>query len=121
TDRRLVVFAENADVPGTWYRRYFRYGADTPFDVPSAADFTCRVGRGSPHASMPLVNHWIEGDDPGRTYAGAVNQAPSLLAHLDRCPRTQVAPTFLATDFTTIGDLIPTVAALNSQRSQHGR
>jgi len=121
TDRRLVVFAENADVPGTWYRRYFRYGADTPFDVPSAADFTCRVGRGSPHASMLLVNHWIEGDDPGRTYAGAVNQAPSLLAHLDRCPRTQVAPTFLATDFTTIGDLIPTVAALNSQRSQHGR
>lgn len=120
TDRRLVVFAENADVPGTWYRRFFRYGADTPLDVPTASAFTCRVGRGSPHAPMLLVNHWIEGDGPGRTYADAVNRAPSLLAHLRQCPRTRAAPTFLATDFTTIGDLVPTVAALNARRTHQG-
>ncbi|MCM3926216.1 PI-PLC domain-containing protein, partial [Frankia sp. AiPs1] len=121
TDRRLVVFAENADVPKSWYRRFFRYGADTPFDVPSPAGFTCRVGRGSPTAPLLLVNHWVEGDDPGRTYADAVNREPVLLAHLRRCERAGLAPTFLATDFTTIGDLIPTVAALNAQRSHSPR
>ncbi|KJE23017.1 hypothetical protein FF36_02617 [Frankia torreyi] len=120
-DRRLVVFAENADVPKSWYRRFFRYGADTPFDVPSPAGFTCRVGRGSRTASMLLVNHWVEGDDPGRTYADAVNREPALLAHLRRCERAGLTPTFLATDFTTIGDLVPTVAALNARRSHSPR
>ncbi|WP_261557674.1 PI-PLC domain-containing protein [Frankia tisae] len=121
TDRRLVVFAENADVPKSWYRRFFRYGADTPFDVPSPTWFTCRVGRGSRTAQILLVNHWVDGDDPGRTDADAVNREPVLLAHLRRCEQAGLTPTFLATDFTTIGDLVPTVATLNAQRSHSPR
>ncbi|WP_248841419.1 PI-PLC domain-containing protein, partial [Frankia sp. AgKG'84/4] len=120
TDRRLVVFAENADVAGTWYRRLFRYADDTPFDVPSANEFTCRVRRGPSEASMLVVNHWVEGDDPSRTSADAVNRTPSLLAHVRSCEQAGRRPTFIAADFTTIGDLVPTVAALNAARVHPG-
>jgi hypothetical protein len=28
---RVVIFAEQADQPGTWYRNFYRYASDTPF------------------------------------------------------------------------------------------
>lgn len=116
-NRRLVVFAENADVPGTWYRRFFRYAADTPFTVDAPGAFGCEIGRGSEHAAMLLVNHWLTSDEPKRADAETVNRRSSLLDQISRCEKAGLVPTFVAANFTTIGDLIPVVTDLNARRA----
>ena len=116
---RLVVFAESADVPGTWYRNVFRYTLDTPFDV-SSPSFGCALGRvagekGAGSAPMMiLANHWVTRTAGSRAAAVTTNQAGSLLAQVQACERDQGRrPTFIAVNFTSIGDLVPTVEQIN--------
>ncbi|MCK9898710.1 hypothetical protein MXD63_01255 [Frankia sp. Cpl3] len=111
--RRLVVFAENGDVPGTWYRNFFRANADTPFDVRIPGGFTCRVGRGAARPGMLLINHWLTDHAATRADAALVNTVSSLSAHAEQCAARGLRPTFLAVNFATVGDLVPTVAAYN--------
>ncbi|WP_131784703.1 hypothetical protein [Protofrankia symbiont of Coriaria ruscifolia] len=113
-NRRLVVFAENADVPGTFYRRFFRYAADTALDVSSPDGFDCRLGRGPGQPAPVLINHWITRTASSRADAAVVNRRASVLDQVRACQRRQGRmPTFVAVDFATIGDLVPTVAELN--------
>ncbi|OAA28572.1 hypothetical protein UG55_100584 [Frankia sp. EI5c] len=111
--RRLVVFAENGDVPGTWYRNFFRSNADTPFDVRIPGGFTCRLGRGAPRPQMLLINHWLTDHGATRMDAALVNTESSLAAHAEQCAARGLRPTFLAVNFATVGDLVATVAAYN--------
>ncbi|WP_239393853.1 hypothetical protein, partial [Frankia sp. CiP3] len=113
-NRRLVVFAESADVPGSFYRRFFRYAADTPFDVSAPDGFTCSFGRGERKPAIILINHWITRTASSRADAAVVNRRASLLDQIGACQRAHGRlPTFVAVDYATIGDLIPTVAELN--------
>ncbi|WP_250279663.1 hypothetical protein [Frankia sp. Cppng1_Ct_nod] len=113
-NRRLVVFAESADVPGSFYRQFFRYAGDTSFDVSSPDGFTCLLGRGGRKPSMMLINHWITRTASSRADAAVVNRRASLLDQVRACQSAQGRlPTFVAVDFATIGDLVPTVAELN--------
>ncbi|AEH08218.1 putative integral membrane protein [Candidatus Protofrankia datiscae] len=113
-NRRLVVLAENADVPGTFYRRFFRYAADTALDVSSPDGFDCRPGRGPGRPAAILINHWITRTASSRADAAVINRRESLLRQVEACQRAQGRlPTFIAVDFATIGDLVPTVAELN--------
>jgi uncharacterized membrane protein YhaH (DUF805 family) len=120
TGRRLVVLAEQADEPGTWYRRLFRYASDTPFHVTSPDAFTCDPDRGDPHAPLLLINHWVSRAAGSRYDATIANSRTSLLAHIRLCETTRSRrPTFLAVDFAGIGDLIATTAELNTTQGPH--
>jgi len=113
--RRLVVLAEQADEPGTWYRRFFRYAADTPFRVTAPGAFTCDPDRGDVDAPMLLINHWVSRAAGSRYDASIVNQRGSLLAHAGLCETARGRrPTFVAVNFAGIGDLVDTVAELNA-------
>ncbi|KPM55836.1 hypothetical protein ACG83_11290 [Frankia sp. R43] len=114
--RRLVVFAENGDVPGTWYRNFFRLNADTPFDVRIPGGFSCRLGRGNAHPRMLLINHWLTDHAATRADAALVNTASALAAHTEQCAASGLRPTFLAVNFATVGDLVQTVANYNLRR-----
>lgn len=111
--RRLVVFAENGDVPGTWYRNFYRSNADTPFDVRIPGGFSCRIGRGASRPTMLLINHWLTDHAATRADAALVNTGSSLTAHAEQCAARGLRPTFLAVNFATVGDLVATVAAYN--------
>ncbi|WP_322760102.1 hypothetical protein [Frankia sp. Cr2] len=113
-NRRLVVFAESADVPGSFYRGFFRYAADTSFEVSSSDGFNCSFGRGPRKPAIVLINHWITRTASSRADAAVVNRRTSLLDHVWACQSVHGRlPTFVAVDYATIGDLIPTVAELN--------
>ncbi|WP_018639005.1 PI-PLC domain-containing protein [Parafrankia elaeagni] len=116
-DRKLVVFAEQADIVGSWYRRLFRYASDTPYDVTTTDGFACEPNRGSTTAPMPLINHWVTVAAPSRYDATIVNRRASLEAHVrSREQARDRRPTFLAVNFSAIGDVVETVSRLNGGR-----
>ena len=112
--RRLVVFAENGDEPGTWYRNFFRMGgADTPFTISAPDGFSCRLGRGPSRPTLLLVNHWLTDHAASRADAALVNTAQSLVEHVQLCAHRGLTPTFLAVNFAGLGDVVATAAELN--------
>jgi hypothetical protein len=113
--RRLVVFTESQDTPGTFLRSLYRYASDTPFDARRPSDLAgCALERGSPNAPMLLVNHWTTTVAPSRRDALVDNTPGVLVARARVCERLRHrAPTFLAVDFATIGDVVGAVDILN--------
>ncbi|MFI6878972.1 hypothetical protein ACIBL6_36600 [Streptomyces sp. NPDC050400] len=115
--RRLVVFAEQADGPADWYRNFYRYGMETPFAFRSPDAMTCAPHRGGDDHRLFLLNHFITIDGGSRLDAGTVNARRFLLDRAHRCERERGRPvTFVAVDYTTIGDAQGAVAALNAER-----
>ncbi|WP_372345627.1 hypothetical protein [Streptomyces sp. KL116D] len=115
--RRLVVFAEQADGPADWYRNFYRYGMETPFAFRSPDAMTCAPYRGGDDRRLFLLNHFITIDGGSRLDAGTVNARRFLLDRAHRCERERGRPvTFVAVDYTTIGDAQGAVAALNAER-----
>jgi hypothetical protein len=117
TNRRLVVFAEEADGPAPWYRNFYRYGMETPFSVSSPADLTCAPLRGGVGKQLFLLNNFITVAGGSRLDAAAVNARSFLLDRVKQCEAHRGhAVNFIAVDYATIGDALGAVDALNAQR-----
>ena len=117
SDRRLVVFAEEADGPASWYRNFYRYGMETPFSVSSPADLTCEPLRGGVGKRLFLLNNFITISGGSRLDAATVNARGFLLDRVHQCEaqRGHVV-NFVAVDYATIGDALGAVDALNAER-----
>jgi hypothetical protein len=115
--RRLVVFAEQADGPATWYRNFYRYGMETPFAFRSPGEMSCVPHRGGTGKRLFLLNHFITNNGGSRLDAGEVNSRRYVLDRVHRCERERGHPVnFVAVDYTTIGDAGSAVDTLNSER-----
>jgi hypothetical protein len=117
SDRRLVVFAEQADGPAPWYRNFYKYGMETPFSASSPTDLTCEPFRGGVGKRLFLLNNFITTSGGSRLDAATVNARRSLLARVHRCETQRGHPVnFVAVDYATIGDALGAVDALNAER-----
>ncbi|MEB8338496.1 hypothetical protein OKJ99_13405 [Streptomyces endophyticus] len=115
--RRLVVFAEKADSPGSWYRNFYRYGMETPFAFRSPDQMSCVPHRGGDDKRLFLLNHFITNNGGSRIDAGEVNARRYVLDRARRCERERGRPVnFVAVDYATIGDAQGAVDALNEGR-----
>ena len=113
--RRLVVFTEKQDLPGTFLRSFYRYASDTPFRVPTLAELTgCALERGSVDSRLLLVNHWVTDAAPSRRDALTANASGTVLERAGQCEAERGrGPTFIAVDFVNIGDAMTAVDRLN--------
>ncbi|ABD12367.1 hypothetical protein CcI156_11175 [Frankia sp. CcI156] len=120
--RRLVVFTERQDLPGTFLRSFYRYAEDTPFDAKKPEDLrTCARNRGVDGASLLLMNHWLTAAAPSRRAALGANAAETVFTRAQRCRQERGRiPTFVAVDFATIGDAQAAVDRLNRVRGGAG-
>lgn len=117
SDRRLVVFAENADGPAPWYRNFYNYAMETPFSVRSPADLTCEPLRGGVGKRLFLLNNFITTATGSRQDAATVNNRQFLLDRVHRCQaEREHLVNFVAVDYATIGDALGAVDALNAER-----
>jgi hypothetical protein len=113
--RRLVMFTESQDLPGSFLRSFYRYASDTPFDVTRPEDLTtCEVKRGAADARLLLVNTWLTDTAPSRRAALTSNAPAAVVARAHRCERDRGRlPTFVAVDFANIGNVVHAVDTLN--------
>ncbi|WP_103532931.1 PI-PLC domain-containing protein [Streptomyces sp. SM11] len=119
--RRLVVFAEKADGPAPWYRNFYRYGMETPFAFRSPSEMTCAPHRGGTGKRLFLLNHFITNAGGSRLDAGRVNTRDRVLERARACEAERGSPvTFIAVDYTTVGDALGAVNELNSRRADPG-
>ncbi len=117
SDKRLVVFAEQADGPAPWYRSFYRYGMETPFAFASPSEMTCVPNRGGTGKRLFLLNHFITTSGGSRLDAGEVNTRPFVLDRVHRCEAERHSPVnFVAVDYASIGDAQGAVDALNAER-----
>ncbi|MEV7909990.1 PI-PLC domain-containing protein [Streptomyces griseus] len=115
--RRLVVFAEKADGPAPWYRNFYRYGMETPFAFRNPSEMTCAPHRGGTGKQLFLLNHFITNAGGSRLDAGRVNARDWVLERTRACEAERGSPvTFIAVDYTTVGDALGAVNELNSHR-----
>nr|WP_161500850.1 hypothetical protein [Embleya scabrispora] len=118
--RRLVVFAERADGPAPWYRNFYRYGMETPYEYANPAEMNCLPNRGGTDKRLFLLNNFVTATGGSRTDAAQVNARPFLLDRARRCERERGAPVnFVAVDFAGIGDAKGAVDVLNITRKSH--
>jgi hypothetical protein len=113
--RRLYIFTESQDLPGSFLRNFYRYASDTPFDntVPTDLD-NCAVKRGGADAPLLLVNHWLTDAAPNRREAFGSNTAGVVVKRAKLCKSERGRlPTFVAVDFVSIGGLLNAVDTLN--------
>ncbi|MFE6981952.1 PI-PLC domain-containing protein [Streptomyces griseus] len=117
--RRLVVFAEKADGPAPWYRNFYRYGMETPFAFRNPSEMTCAPHRGGTGKQLFLLNHFITNAGGSRLDAGRVNARDWVLERTRACEAERGSPvTFIAVDYTTVGDALGAVNELNSRRTE---
>lgn len=117
SDRRLVVFAEEADGPAAWYRNFYRYGMETPFSASSPEALTCAPFRGGVGKRLFLLNNFITISGGSRLDAARVNARSFLLDRIHQCEAQRGhAVNFVAVDYATIGDALGAVDALNAER-----
>ncbi|MEV8019867.1 hypothetical protein AB0O76_26655 [Streptomyces sp. NPDC086554] len=115
--KRLVVFAERADGPASWYRNFYRYGMETPYAFRTPEDMSCVPHRGGTDKRLFLLNHFITIDGGSRLDAGTVNTRAAVLDRAHACERQRGRPVnFVAVDYLTIGDARGAVDALNAER-----
>ncbi|WP_083749271.1 hypothetical protein [Frankia sp. CcI49] len=113
--RRLAVFTESQDLPGTFLRSFYRYASDTPFSVDSADKLVgCARNRGEAGSELLLLNNWVTDAAPSRQAALVANNADRILDRAHSCESEQGRrPTFVAVDFVNIGDAQLAVDRLN--------
>jgi hypothetical protein len=111
---RLVVFAENHGSQPQWLRPAFATIQDTPFGFPTVAAMSCTPNRGPASAPLFLINHWISNEAPDRSTAAIVNARDFIIQRAHECTaQRRRLPTFIAVDFSTIGDVTGAVDELN--------
>jgi hypothetical protein len=121
-DTRVVIFSEkNRELTAPdWYRRFYRYGMETPFDHPGPTQkqMSCKPNRGGKGKKLFLMNHWITRDTGSRADAGIVNRKDFIVERARRCEEIRGhMVNIVAVDFTTIGDVFGAVDELNGVES----
>jgi hypothetical protein len=112
--RRLVVFTESSAVTLAWHHEAYAFMWDTNYAATAPGDFSCDVLRGSRANRLFLLNHFLTAPLGSITLAETVNHNPLLLDRARACQtETGFLPNFVALDFVDVGDLLPTVDALN--------
>jgi hypothetical protein len=114
--QRLVVLMENHGGGTTypWLLPGFQWVQETPFHFRGPGQFSCRVNRGSPNASLFLLNHWITNKRREVSNAAEVNARAVLLTRAEQCQAERgLLPNFVAVDFYDRGDLFGVVNTLN--------
>src|SRR5262249_13166772 len=112
--QRLVVFAEQAGPPPSWYANAFQEMQETPFTVSSPGQFSCTPNRGVADAPLYLMNHCVARVPPDRVNATIVNTKKVLVDRARECERQRgLRPNYLAVDFSNIGDVVAAVNELN--------
>ncbi|MGW2207412.1 hypothetical protein [Streptomyces sp. NPDC001774] len=116
--RRLVVFSENADGPGSWYRNFYRYGMENNYSYTRPEDINCLPNRGGTGKELFLMNNFITSGGGSRTDAGIVNSRDWILKHARECEEERKRPVnFVAVDYVNIGQALEAVHDLNRDRS----
>lgn len=115
---RLVVTAETAGPPPSWFHHVWDEAFDTPYSFYTQADFSCSLNRGAATNDLFLLNHWLYTTGvvelPTEDGAKEVNVAAVLGARATQCRQeTGHVPNFVAVDFYQHGDLFAVVDALN--------
>ena len=112
--RRLVVFTESSAVTLPWHHEAYAFMWDTDYAAMTASDFSCEVLRGSRANRLFLMNHFLTAPLSSIGLAELVNHNPLLLDRARQCQtESGFLPNFVALDFVDVGDLLPTVEALN--------
>ena len=114
-NERLLVMAEEAGPPPSWYHQGFQLTQETPFKFGGPQEFTCAPNRGSTDSDLFLLNHWIERPiAASRVDATVVNSRDFLVRRARQCQAERGRmPNFVAVNFYAIGDLIGAVDVLN--------
>jgi hypothetical protein len=117
TGGRILLVAEHMTGGASWYRPFESTMQETPFDFRSAAEMTCRGGRGKRDTSLFLINNWINTDPtPRPSNAAKVNAREFLVDRAHKCERQRQFPNVLNVDFYKQGDLFGAVDELNGVR-----
>jgi hypothetical protein len=111
----VVVFSEHEDAPGTWYRNYFRYGMETPYDYKSSSEFSCAPNRGDTGKQLFLMNNWVTKAMASREDAGPANEAMAIEHRAKFCAeeRGQMV-NIVAANFVDVPDIFTAVDGLNN-------
>lgn len=59
---RLVVTAQDAGPPPTWFHNVWQVGFDTPYTFMDPTDMSCDLNRGAASNDLFLLNHWLSTD-----------------------------------------------------------
>lgn len=118
-DKRLVVFSEGQGGPAAWYRGFYRYGMETPYDFADPGQMSCEPNRGGDGKQLFLLNHFVTDAGGSRLDAGEVNAKDFVLDRARSCGAERGRPVnFVAVDFANLGDAQGAVAAINAARAQ---
>lgn len=113
--RNVVVFSENFDVPGTWYRNFFRYGMETPYNFGVNDNLTCIPNRGGDDKHLLLMNNWVTRAMASRLDAGPVNDPVAVSSRAKICGEERDhMVNIVAANFVDIPDIFQAVDGLNN-------
>ncbi|WP_419994333.1 hypothetical protein [Streptomyces boninensis] len=122
--RRLVVFPEFADGPMSWYRNFYRYAVETPYEATDAESLTCEPARGGDDRSKKifLLNHFVTREGGAdRAEAARVNTAKVIEARAKVCAKARGRlPTIIAVNHVTLGDAMAAARRLNAEPPRRG-
>ncbi|NGN68517.1 hypothetical protein G5C51_32045 [Streptomyces sp. A7024] len=122
--RRLVVFPESADGPMPWYRNFYSYAVETPYEATDAESLTCEPARGGDDRSKKifLLNHFVTREGGAdRAEAARVNAAKVIEARARVCARARGRlPTIIAVNHVTLGDAMAAARRLNAEPPRGG-
>ncbi len=114
SDKRVIVMAEEAGPPPTWYLNAWDYTEETPYFFATVEDYTCVPNRGDTSKPFFLMNHWIDKTSPDRVDAVHSNTYDLLLNRAQACTEERgKTPNLIAVNFVMIGDTLAVVDTLN--------
>lgn len=116
--QQVLLVAENRAGGAPWLHPAFEVFQETPYDVRTAASFSCEPWRGGTRGTLFQLNHWITRvPAPRPSDAAIVNSYDFLMARARTCMRERhKLPNLLAVDFYRTGDLFAVVDELNRER-----
>jgi hypothetical protein len=111
---RLVVFTEHGGGAYPWYHDVWQYAWDTNWEFYAPAEMNCNRNRGAAENGLFIFNHFLVTDDEAEAWAHTLNVNPFLLGRAQECQDVSGRrANFVAVDYYDVGDLFPTVRALN--------
>jgi len=117
SDKRLLVFTENAVEGVPWMNYGFEWVQDTPLKAERPQDLNCRPSRGNPDSPILMLNHWIDRFPPPLRGNRRILTREFLTRQIKRCEREREMPaSFVAVDYYDQGVLIDVARKINRQR-----
>ena len=111
---RLVVFTEHQGGAFPWFHDVWQFAWDTNWEFYAPEEMHCGRNRGAAGNGLFIFNNFIVTDDEAEAFAQRVNVNPFLLGRAQQCQdESGQRANFVVVDFYDVGDLFPTVRALN--------